>query len=186
MSGRTRPRGSSKLRKFALAAGLFAVASGAVSGGGVVAGAASGIAATPPAAATIAADRPIVSCPVRQSPVKNGARPKAALLAKIVQCSKGEKAASPGYDGAVTIDVTALQIGARRPWKYSQDTGSGQKGTFVYPVKVTYTEKTFYWTRTAVSENWVRIINFYVDSFGEWTNGSEESIKRGDLRDIPV
>lgn len=58
-------------------------------------------------------------------------------------------------------------------------------GTQVYPVKVTYTEKTFYRSRTAVSANWVRVMNFYVNAFGEWQSGSEESIKPGEQKDLP-
>ena len=53
-------------------------------------------------------------------------------------------------------------------------------------VKATFTYKTFYRTRTEVSENWIRILNFYVDAFGEWTIGSEEGIKSGTTKNIPV
>ena len=102
-----------------------------------------------------------------------------------MRCKKGEKAAAKGYDGAVTIDVTDLKVGVPRPWSYRQDIGSGQESTKVFPVKVTYTEKTHYRTRTEVSENWVRVMNFYVNSFGEWQSGSEESIKAGDQKSIP-
>ncbi len=126
---------------------------------------------------TLSADRPILSCPVTQPEAKNGSRPNAELLKKIVQCRKGEKAAAKGFDGAITIDVTELKIGAPRPWRYNQDSGSGQAGTQVFPVKVTYTEKTFYRTRTVVGEDWMRVMNFYVNSFGEWQSGSEEHIK---------
>lgn len=133
---------------------------------------------------TLSADRPILVCPVAQAEAKNGSRPNAEVLKKIIQCKKGEKPAPKGYDGAVTIEVTALQIGAPRPWKYNQDTGNGQVGTQVFPVKVTYTEKTFYRKRTMVSENWIRIMNFYVNAFGEWQSGSEESIKGPELSEI--
>ncbi len=133
---------------------------------------------------TLSADRPILACPIDQPTVKNGARPNVEMLKKIIRCDKGEKAAGKGLDGAVTIDVTALQLGAMRQWIYSRDIG-GKPGTTIYPVKVTYTERTFYRTRTAVSENWVRIINFYVNEFGEWQSGSEEPVKSPQTRDIP-
>lgn len=133
---------------------------------------------------TLSADRPILACPIEQTPVKNGATPNAELLKKIVRCNKGEKPAEKGYDGAVTVDVTALQMGAPRQWIYSQDIG-GKPGTTIYPVKVTYTVKTFYRTRTLVSANWVRIINFYVNAFGEWQSGSEEPVKSPESKDIP-
>jgi len=133
---------------------------------------------------TLSADRPILECPVEQTKVKNGARPNAELLKKIIRCDKGEKPAEKGFDGAVTVDVTALQIGASRPWIYSRDIG-GKPGITIYPVKVTYTVKTFYRSRTEVNENWIRIINFYVNEFDEWQSGSEEPIKSPQLKDVP-
>jgi hypothetical protein len=128
---------------------------------------------------TLSADRPIIACPVKQPQVKNGARPDTTLIRFIIRCHKGEKPAEKGFDGAVTIDVTAVQVGAPRPWSYRQDSGNGQAGTTVYPVKATYTEKTFYRRRTAVSADWIRVLNFYVNAFGEWQIGSEEPIKAG-------
>ncbi len=133
---------------------------------------------------TLSADRPIMECPVEQTKVKNGARPDAEMLRKITRCDKGEKPASKGYDGAVTVDVTALQIAAPRQWIYAHDIG-GKPGTNIYPVRVTYTVKTFYRYRTAVEENWVRTINFYINDFGEWQSGSEEPIKSPQSKDIP-
>ncbi len=125
-----------------------------------------------------------VECPVEQKKVRNGARPDAELLKKIIRCAKGEKAVEEGDEGAVTVEISALQIGAARPWSYSQDSGSGKAGTTVYPVKVTYTVKTFYRTATEVAEGWVRILNFYVNSFGEWQIGSEENVKSPKVRRI--
>lgn len=134
---------------------------------------------------TLSADRPIMDCPVAQTKVRNGARPNAELIKKIVRCDKGELPAQKGLDGAVTVDVTAIQFGAPRPWSPIADSGDGKAGTTVHPVKVTYTVKTFYRTRTAVEENWVRVINFYVNSFGEWQSGSEEPVKSPKVKDIP-
>lgn len=133
---------------------------------------------------TLSADRPIMDCPVEQTKVKNGASPNAELLKKITRCDKGEQPASKGMDGAVTVDVTALQIAAPRQWIYSRDIG-GKPGTTIYPVRVTYTVKTFYRNRTVVDENWVRTINFYVNDFGEWQSGSEEPVKSPQSKDIP-
>ena len=134
---------------------------------------------------TLSADRPIMECPVAQTKIRNGARPNAELLKKIIRCDKGELPAQKGLDGAVTVDVTKLEIGAPRPWSPNADSGDGKRGTTVYPVKVTYTVRTFYRTRTVVEENWVRIINFSVNSVGEWQSGSEEPVKSPVLKDIP-
>lgn len=134
---------------------------------------------------TLSADRPVIDCPTEQPKARNGSAPSAELLKKIVRCDKGEKAAQKGFDGAITVDVTALQIGAPRRWAPLEDSGDGKIGTTVYPVKVTYTQRTFYRTRTQVDENWIRIINFYVDSFGEWQSGSELPVKSPVSKDIP-
>jgi len=130
------------------------------------------------------ADGDFVECPIEQKKVKNGARPDAELLKKLIRCAKGEKAVEEGDEGAVKVEISALQIGASRPWSYSQDLGNAKPGTVVYPVKATYTVKTFYRTATEVEEGWVRILNFYVNAFGEWQIGSEESIKAGKAKRI--
>ena len=140
--------------------------------------------ATVDAENTLSADRPILECPTKQTPVKNGARPNAELFKKIIRCRKGEKPAAKGYDGAVTVDVTVLQPGATRPWIYGRDIG-GKPGTIIHPVKTTFHYKTFYRSSTEVSQNWIRIINFYVNAFGEWETGSEESVKMGETVNIP-
>lgn len=136
---------------------------------------------------TLSADRPIIECPIQQTKSLNGTRPNAELCKKIIRCKKGEKAAEKGFDGAVIIDVTSIEIGTPRKWDYYRDIGSGKVGTtLVYPVKATFTYKTFYRTRTEVSENWTRIFNFYIDAFGEWAIGSEENVKSGIIKNIPV
>jgi hypothetical protein len=127
-----------------------------------------------------------LECPVSQTQVSGNAKPDPELFKKIVRCKKGEQPAPPGYDGAVSVDVTALQIGGPRPWSYRQDSGAGQAGTTVYPVKTTYTIKTHYRTATEVEEGWIRILNFYVDEFGEWRIGSEESVKSPATRRDPA
>lgn len=132
----------------------------------------------------IAADGEYVDCPVPQKKVKNGSRPDAELLKKIIRCAKGEKAVEEGDEGAVKVEISAIQIGASRPWSYSQDLGNAKPGTVVYPVKATYTVKTFYRTATEVEEGWIRILNFYVNAFGEWQIGSEENVKSPKVRRI--
>jgi len=118
-----------------------------------------------------------VECPVKQKQVRNGARPDAELFKKIIRCAKGEKAVDKGDEGAVTVEISEIKIGASRPWSYSQDLGNAKPGTVVYPVKATYTVKTFYRTATEVEEGWIRIFNFYVNAFGEWQIGSQENVK---------
>jgi hypothetical protein len=125
-----------------------------------------------------------VECPAKQKQVRNGSRPDAELLKKIIRCAKGEKAVEEGDEGAVKVEVSDIQIGTSRPWSYSQDLGNAKPGTVVYPVKATYTVKTFYRTATEVEEGWIRILNFYVNAFGEWQIGSEENVRSPKVKRI--
>ncbi|WP_255065733.1 hypothetical protein [Lacihabitans sp. LS3-19] len=126
-----------------------------------------------------------VECPILQKTVKNGAKPDVELFKKLIRCKKGEKAVQSGEEGAVLVEVSNLQIGTQRPWSYRQDTGSGTASTLVYPVKATYTVKTIYRAATEVEEGWIRILNFYVNSFGEWQIGSEEPVQAPKTKRIP-
>ena len=74
--------------------------------------------------------------------------------------------------------------GGTRPWQYGRDIG-GKPGTIIHPFKTTFHYKTFYRSSTQVSQNWISVINFFVNAFGEWETGSEESIKMGDTINIP-
>lgn len=127
----------------------------------------------------------LIACPIEQVPVRANARPDPVLFRKILRCKKGELVVAPGEDGAVHVDVTGLQVGTPRPWSYQQDLGSGKVGTRVYPVRTSYSVRTYYRTATEVSEGWIRITNFYVDPFGEWRIGSEENVRSGTFRRIP-
>lgn len=127
-----------------------------------------------------------LTCPVVQTAVAADARPDVELFKLLLRCKKGEKGVPAGSEGAVTVSVSALQVGAPRPWSYRQDAGSGQEGTLVYPVKATYTVATHYRAATEVEEGWMRILNFYVDGFGEWQIGSEEPVKSPSVQRVPV
>ena len=134
---------------------------------------------------TLSADRPILACPVAQTPSRNGSAPNAEVIKKAFRCQAGEKPASKGLDGAVTIDVSALQVGSPRLWDRLRDMGGGVPGkTTVYPLKITYTEKTFYRAKTMVIDR-VYILNYFVNGLGEWRYGSGEEIKSSGYRDIP-
>lgn len=136
-------------------------------------------------ATTAFAQEQILKCPIAQKAARNGDAPDAELLKKLVRCRKGEKAADPGSEGAVTVEVTELKVGTPRAWDPRRDSGSGDRGTKVFPIKVTYTDKTHYRTRTVVGEDWIRVMNFYVDAFGEWQSGSEEPVKSPTTKSIP-
>lgn len=126
-----------------------------------------------------------VECPIVQKTVKNGAKPDVELFKKLIRCKKGEKPVSAGDEGAVMVEISSIQIGSQRPWSYRQDIGNGTLNTKVYPVKATYNIKTLYRAATEVEEGWIRVLNFYVNAFGEWQIGSEEPIQVGKTRRIP-
>jgi hypothetical protein len=126
-----------------------------------------------------------LECPVKQPKVENGAKPDEALFRRIIRCAKGEKTVPEGQEGAVEVEVKSVEIGSSRPWSYRQDSGTGQADTIVYPVKATYTVRTLYRAATEEEADWIRVLNFYVDSFGEWRIGSEEPVKPGDPKRIP-
>jgi len=132
---------------------------------------------------TVQADREILDCPVEQKPVKKGTRPNSLLLGKLIRCL-WEKPARSGMDGAVTMDLTPLQIGAPRAWNPRRDLG-GSAGTIVYPVKTIYTQKTFYRERIVVDE-YTGVFNCSIDAFGEWKCGMAENKRKGETKSIPV
>jgi len=121
----------------------------------------------------------LLKCPITQTPVKNGAAPNPELLKRIIRCAKGEKPVAPTTEGAVSVDGVTVQIGQPRAWSYRQDAGNGQAGTRVWPVRASYDVRTHYWAAVEESTGWIRVLNFYVDPFGEWKIGSEESIRGG-------
>lgn len=135
---------------------------------------------------TVLADRELLDCDnIEQKPAKNGARPDAKLLEKLIRCL-WERPAEKGLDGARTVDLTPLQIGAPRKWVPYKDIGSGgNSNTIVYPVKTTYTWRTFYRSRIEEIVS-VGVFNCYVNTFGEWQCGSEESKQKGETKNIPV
>ena len=136
---------------------------------------------------TVLADRELLDCGnLKQKPVKNGARPDPKLLDKIIRCIWERPAVRKGVDGAVTMDLTPLQIGAARKWRLNNDIGTdGTLNTLVYPIKTTYTLKTFYRERTVVDE-YFGVFNCYVSTFGEWRCGMAENKRKGETKSIPV
>lgn len=104
----------------------------------------------------------------------------------MLRCGIGEKPASKGYDGAVTVEIDSLRVGTSRPWDRLLDKNGGTPGkTLVHPVKVNYSVRTFYRTNTKLEDDWVVIYNFFVNGFGEWQYGSFETVKGPDIQNVP-
>lgn len=135
---------------------------------------------------TVLANRELLDCDnLKQTKAKNGSTPNPKLLEKLIRCI-WEKPSIEGMDGAVTMGLTPLQIGSPRKWIPYKDIGSGgTANTIVYPIKTTYTQRTFY--RHAVDERiYDGVFNCYVNTFGEWQCGSADSKQKGQTKRINV
>ena len=132
---------------------------------------------------TYLADREPLDCPIEQKQAKANARPDEELLKKVIRCLY-ERRAPAGITGAKTVDITAFQIGTPRRWRPLDDIGSGNTNTTVYPIKVSWTEKTFYESFTQQIDS-ISIFNCYVNAVGEWECGLGQRIKQSDTKRIP-
>jgi hypothetical protein len=132
---------------------------------------------------TYLADRKPIACPIEQKQVKVNASPNPELLKKIIRCLY-EKPAPAGITGAKTVDITDFQIGASRKWIPLSDIGSGNRNTTVYPIKASWTEKTFYESYTQQIDN-ISMFNCFVNAVGEWECGLAKRIKESDIKRLP-
>jgi hypothetical protein len=64
---------------------------------------------------TVLANRPLTDCVNFQHGGTNGRPPSAALAAKLIRCLY-EKPSAVGMDGATTMDIASLTIGAPHRW----------------------------------------------------------------------
>lgn len=133
---------------------------------------------------TVLADREILDCDLKQPAARNGSAPPPELMKTLIRCL-WEKPAKPEMDGAETIDISEFQIGRPRKWVPLEDLGSGNLATVVYPILATWTNKTFYRTRTVVQTN-VGEFTCYVNAYSKWECGSSHRIKDGDIKNIRV
>jgi hypothetical protein len=133
---------------------------------------------------TVLADREIQDCTIKQSPVKSGPPPPPELAKLLIRCLS-ERPSIPGGDGAITVDIDQLDVGAPRPWNPNQDVGSGHRATLVYPVHVVWTHKTFHRTQTLVQAH-EGTFPCYVNVLGTWTCEPDQRIKDGEARRVPV
>ena len=119
--------------------------------------------------------------PAEKKPIaKPSGAPTAAIVAQKMR-DLWTKAASPGMDGATTVVVHSVQIGAPREWSIL-DGGGGRKGTKVWPAKVHWTYRTHYRTVTDVRERrWV--MDCFKNGFYEWvvqSNGDFKTEKKSE------
>lgn len=129
-------------------------------------------------------NRGLLNCPCPQPQAQKGKPPDAELLKKVIRCHKGEKPVADDDEGAVSVEIHDLKIGASRPFIYGQDL-HGKPGDTIYPVRVQYTVRTHYRTRIAEEQNWIRTLNFYLNEFSEWAVASEVGVRSPDNRSVP-
>ncbi len=128
------------------------------------------------------APRPIDDCRIEQGPAQNGQKPDETLVRRLITCL-WERAANPGMDGAVTVDIGSLKIGSARNWVVKSDIGPADLDTRVWPVATRYTRSTHYRTRTSISEA-DAVFNCFVTNFGSWQCGLGQTVRSEPLRNV--
>ena len=131
----------------------------------------------------ILADREVLDCDnLGIKPVKNGARPTLQTTGKVIRCPRERK----GNAETVTIDITSFQIGAATKWRSYRDVGADATlNTIVYPIKTTFTEKSF--TRALIYTREIETIySCYVNTFGDWRCFHSGFKEKGETKRTPV
>jgi hypothetical protein len=135
---------------------------------------------------TVLADRELIDCKnLKQPPARNGQPLPGELSRKLIQCLL-EKPADPGSDGAVTMDISEFKPGAARRWNPREDTAfAGTANSLVYPVRVKWTQKTFYRTYDAIITDKEQMFTCYVE-VDKWYCGYSIVLKDGEKKQISV
>lgn len=77
--------------------------------------------------------------------------------------------AEAGKDGAMTVEISKVQIGRPRPWNIL-DGGDGRPENSVWPVRVQWRSRTHYHSRTAVVE-YNSVFSVHRNGLNEWVVG---------------
>jgi len=136
---------------------------------------------------TVLADREILDCKnLKAGPAHNGQPPPTDLLKKLIRCTF-ERPASPGQDGARTMDIIGFAADGTRRWNRAEYQGMhATAATIVYIFHVKYDKKTFYRTTTETETGSERNFACYVDGT-EWYCGTAAGgVKDGEKKTIPV
>jgi hypothetical protein len=135
---------------------------------------------------TVLADRELLDCENLKHDGRNGAPPPVELAKKLIRCLY-EKPSKPGMDGATTMDISALTIGAPHRWTVYVDMGQGEPNTLVYPVQVKWTMKTFYRRTNMLTTDKEGPFTCFADATNVWQCGSSTgSRKDGKTQEIVV
>lgn len=83
----------------------------------------------------------------------------------------------------INVDLHTVQIGTPRKWVVNQDMGSGNQHTVVYPVHTVWTMRTYQQSGVIIAEV-DGVHKFYINAFGVWQCGLDESRNTKPLRFI--
>ncbi len=134
---------------------------------------------------TVLADRPLLDCAHATFPGRNGQALPAAAARTLIRCLY-EKPPVPGADGAVTMDITEFVPGAPHRWNKNVDSGAGGTiSTLVWPVRVSWNQKTFYRSYDQIQTGSARVFTCYVN-VDQWFCGSAQFIRDGAKKQVPV
>jgi hypothetical protein len=137
---------------------------------------------------TVLADRALLDCAsvVQNQPrAQNGAPLPVELAKKLIRCLY-EKPSGIGSDGATKMDISGFVPGAPHKWNPYSDLGPGGTiNTFVYPIRVTWTEKTFYRSYNQVLVNREQMFTCFVN-IDKWACGQAQLVREGLKTQIQV
>jgi hypothetical protein len=123
--------------------------------------------------------------PEAQPPARNGQPVPAELAKRLIRCAMGENPSPPGGQGATRVDISAFSVGAPHRWNLYSDTGGGSPETLVYPVRVTFTSKTFYQEQNKLTADRQQLFECHVTT-GRWLCGPDEILNPGAQSSILV
>ncbi len=136
---------------------------------------------------TVLADRELLDCEnLQRGPARNGQRPPAELIKKIIQCTL-EHPSKVGGDGATTMDIREFIPGAARKWDRTEDRSiDGTLDTLVFPYHVKYETKTFlrHWNESQTGNE--RSFNCYVTGNEWFCSFAADGLKYGVIKKVPV
>src|SRR5258708_18273542 len=135
---------------------------------------------------TVMADRELLDCKnLKQPPARNGQPLPAALARKLIQCLV-ERPADPGSDGARKMNISEFAPVAPRRWNPRYDTAfAGTANSLVYPVRVKWTQTTFYRTSNDIIANKEQMFTCYVE-VDKWYCGYSIVLKEGEKKRVQV
>lgn len=135
---------------------------------------------------TVLANRELLDCENLKRDGRNGAAPSVELAKKLIRCLY-EKPSKPGMDGATTMDISTLTIGAPHHWTVYVDMGQGNAATLVYPVQVKWTMETFYRRTNTLTTDKEGPFTCFADATNVWQCGSSTGFrKEGTIQEIVV